>query len=92
MQSSSSGRRSSIESPWVQDEAAEGRDSGRLVPIILGTDKPPLGFRQFQSIDFGGWNGEGDPQALDALIRAIAQKGRETAAAPVAGEGGRQGP
>jgi adenylate cyclase len=67
--------KSSVESPWVQDEAAEGRDSGRLVPILLGTDKPPLGFRQFQSIDFGNWDGEADPPALDALIRAIAQKG-----------------
>ena len=84
--------KASIESPWVQDEAAEGRDSGRLVPVILGTDKPPLGFRQFQSIDFGDWNGEGDPQALDALIRAIAQKGPEPQTAPVAEKACRQGP
>ena len=75
--------KASIESPWVQDEAAEGRDSGRLIPVILGTDKPPLGFRQFQSIDFGDWNGEDDPPALDALNRAIAQKGPEPPAAPV---------
>jgi len=34
--------KSSVESPWVQDEAAEGRDNGRLVPILLGADKPPL--------------------------------------------------
>jgi len=67
----------SIESAWVQDEAAEGRDTGRLVPVILGADKPPLGFRQFQSIDFGGWDGASDPPALDALLRAIAQKGGE---------------
>lgn len=67
--------KSSVESPWVQDEAAEGRDSGRLVPVICGPDKPPLGFRQFQSIDFGNWDGQSDPPALDALIRAIAQKG-----------------
>ena len=26
----------SIQSAWVQDEAAEGRDSGRLVPVIIG--------------------------------------------------------
>jgi adenylate cyclase len=76
----------SIESPWVQDEAAEGRDSGRLVPVILGTDKPPLGFRQFQSIDFGSWNGEADPPSFDALIRVIAQKSGETDAAPAAGK------
>ena len=74
--------KSSIESPWVQDEAAEGRDNGRLVPILLGADKPPLGFRQFQSIDFGDWIGESDPPALDALIRAIGQKGGEPQAAP----------
>jgi adenylate cyclase len=73
--------KSAVESPWVQDEAAEGRDSGRLVPILLGTDKPPLGFRQFQSINFGNWNGEADPPALDALIRAIAQKDGEQQAA-----------
>lgn len=73
--------KSSVESPWVQDEAAEGRDSGRLIPVLLGTDKPPLGFRQFQSIDFGNWNGEVEPPALDALMRAIAQKGGETPAA-----------
>ena len=74
--------KASIESPWVQDEAAEGRDAGRLVPVILGADKPPLGFRQFQSVDLGDWNGEGDPPALDALIRAIAQKGGAQEAAP----------
>jgi len=77
--------KSSVESPWVQDEAAEGRDSGCLVPVLLGTDKPPLGFRQFQSIDFGNWNGEGDPPALEALVRAIGQKGGEPQAAPVSG-------
>jgi adenylate cyclase len=82
--------KSSVESPWVQDEAAEGRDNGRLVPILLGADKPPLGFRQFQSIDFGNWNGEADPPALDALVRAIAQKSGEpqgtTASAKQAGK------
>ena len=67
--------KSSIESPWVQDEAAEGRDTGRLVPVMLGVDKAPLGFRQFQSVDFGGWDGSAEPPALEALVRAIAQKG-----------------
>src|SRR5215218_769014 len=39
--------RSSVESAWVQDEAAEGRDTGRLVPATLHEVRPPLGFRQF---------------------------------------------
>ena len=30
----------SVESAWVQDEAAEGRDTGRLVPVTLGGVPP----------------------------------------------------
>ncbi|HET9144669.1 MAG TPA: TIR domain-containing protein [Sphingomicrobium sp.] len=63
----------SLGSAWVQDEAAEGRDSGRLVPVSLGSAKPPLGFRQFQTIDLGGWDGSGAPEALDDLLEAIAR-------------------
>jgi adenylate cyclase len=61
----------SIDSAWVQDEAAEGRDSGRLVPVTLGSAKPPLGFRQFQTIDLGSWDGRGSPAAIDELLEAI---------------------
>jgi len=46
----------SIESPWVRDEAGAGRDRGRLVPLSLGGTLPPLGFRQFHSIDLGDWS------------------------------------
>jgi adenylate cyclase len=60
----------SVESAWVQDEAAEGRDSGRLVPVLLDTCKPPLGFRQFQSVDMSRWRG-GDGAELTALLDAI---------------------
>jgi adenylate cyclase len=67
--------KSSVESAWVQDEAAEGRDSGRLVPVLIGADKPPLGFRQFQSIDFNNWDGDDGQPALSALMEAIRQNG-----------------
>ena len=63
----------SIDSAWVQDEAAEGRDSGRLVPVSLSSAKPPLGFRQFQTIDLGAWDGNRKPDALDDLLEAIAR-------------------
>ena len=53
---------SSVESAWVQDEASEGRDSGRLVPVVLDESKPPLGFRQYQLIDLSGWKGRGKNQ------------------------------
>ena len=61
----------SVDSAWVQDEAAEGRDSNRLVPVALRSAKPPLGFRQFQVIDLGAWNGNGRPKALQELLDAI---------------------
>jgi len=61
----------SIDSAWVQDEAAEGRDAGRLVPVALAGAKPPLGFRQFQTIDLGRWDGAGFPDAIDDLLEAI---------------------
>ncbi len=61
----------SVQSAWVQDEAAEGRDSGRLVPVTLGSVKPPLGFRQFHTIELGDWNGSGPLQGADQLLQAI---------------------
>jgi tetratricopeptide (TPR) repeat protein len=43
----------SVESIWVQDEAAHGRDSGRLVPVLIDKVDPPLGFRQYHAISYG---------------------------------------
>ena len=61
----------SLDSAWVQDEATEGRDTGRLIPVAIGSAKPPLGFRQFHTIDLGSWNGRGLPDALDELLGSI---------------------
>ena len=61
----------SVQSAWVQDEAAEGRDSGRLIPVTLTGCKAPLGFRQFQAIDLGNWNGSGPFPRLQDLLHAI---------------------
>ena len=63
----------SVESAWVQDEAAEGRDTGRLVPVSLAGCRPPLGFRQFHTVDLDQWNGSGQPARLDELLGAIAK-------------------
>lgn len=61
-----------IDSSWVLDEAAEGRDDGRLVPVSIDRIQPPLGFRQFQSVDFAGWRGRRNSAAFKGLERAIA--------------------
>jgi adenylate cyclase len=61
----------SVESAWVQDEAAEGRDTERLVPVSLNGCRPPLGFRQFHTIELGAWKGDGDPLQMEELLQAI---------------------
>ncbi len=62
----------SVESDWVRDEAALGRDRQRLVPLSLDRVKPPLGFRQIQFINFRSWRGRRDAPEFIALERAIA--------------------
>jgi adenylate cyclase len=73
----------SAESAWVQDEAAEGRDTGRLVPVTVNGSRPPLGFRQFHAIELGSWNESGDPDTLDDLVAAIAKTAGPSAVKPV---------
>lgn len=64
----------SVRSAWVKDEAAAGRDSGRLVPVTLDGCPPPLGFRQYQTIDLGSWTGGPRSRRLDQLQAAICAK------------------
>lgn len=61
----------SIESAWVKDEASAGRDSGRLVPLSLDGTLAPMGFRQFQTIDFSRWKGRGKSAEFQALLVAV---------------------
>lgn len=63
--------KTSVRSAWVRDEAAEGRDSGRLVPVLLDDSAPPLGFRQIQSVSIGGWSGRGNPPDFQTILAAI---------------------
>jgi tetratricopeptide (TPR) repeat protein len=60
----------SAKSPWVRDEAAEGRDRGKLVPGSLDGAKPPMGFRQYQTIDLSRRKGNRIAN-VDELLRAI---------------------
>lgn len=62
---------SSAESDWVRDEASQGRDRHRLVPLRLDGTRPPLGFRQYQSIDLSKWHGRANAPQFQAVVRAI---------------------
>jgi TolB-like protein/Tfp pilus assembly protein PilF len=78
----------SIESDWVRDEAAQGRDRHRLVPLSLDGSHPPLGFRQYQMIDLSHWRGRADAPQIEAIRRAIAKVlGEEPAPEPTARNG-----
>ena len=78
--------KSSVESDWVRDEAAQGRDRQRLVPLSLDGTVPPLGFRQIQVIKLAGWHGRADAPQIQAIRRAIAAAlGEQSGPRPVAG-------
>lgn len=61
----------SVDSHWVADEAAVGRDENRLAAVSFDGSMPPLGFRQFQVTDFSDWNGSSDAPAFLKLIERL---------------------
>ena len=63
--------KTSIESDWVADEAAQGRDRKRLVPLSLDGSLPPLGFRQYQTIDLSGRGVKPSAAQIERIERAI---------------------
>ena len=62
----------SVRSAWVRDEAAEGRDRGKLVPATIDGTKPPMGFRQYQTIDLSQRKRGAGLQNMGNLLRAVA--------------------
>ena len=60
-----------VKSAWVRDEAAVGRETGRLVPATLDGTPPPLGFRQLQTIDLSKAKRGGASPRLAALVDAV---------------------
>lgn len=64
----------SIRSRWVRDEAAVGADRGQLVSVSLDGSVPPMGFRQFHTLDLAGWKGLKRDSRTDNLLRSIESK------------------
>lgn len=61
----------SVDSAWVRDEAAEGRDQRKLVPVLIDSVKPPMGFRQFQAIDLSPLKGRLKPDRWQEILACI---------------------
>jgi len=60
--------RTSVDSDWVRDEAQQAREQKKLIPIRLDNVQPPLGFRQVQSLDLGGWKGDSNASGFASLV------------------------
>ncbi len=70
--------KTSTGSNWVRDEAMSGRERGCLIPVSMDGSIAPLGFRQFQALDFAGWGGRASEPAAQKLVAAVAgMHGRE---------------
>jgi len=75
--------RDASESPWVKDEAAVALDQNKLVPVVLGPEPPPMGFRQYQAVDFSRWKGQAGHPAVADLLRAVDSRIKGIEPAPV---------
>ncbi len=70
----------SVNSNWVKDEASFGQKKGTLVPLQFDATDPPLGFRQFQTIDFRQWDGRRNHPAIRKITDVVQSKSREEGA------------
>ncbi len=77
----------SVSSDWVLDEASQGRDMRKLVPVSLDGTMPPLGFRQYLSVDLLGWRGDSQASQIATIVRGVeAVAGRTTDASAYHGK------
>lgn len=74
----------SVKSAWVRDEAAEGRDAGKLVPVLLEPVKPPMGFRQYQTVDWANRRARKSSPLAELLHAIDTVVGSPPAGAPAA--------
>ena len=59
------------QSHWVKDEADSAQRRGVLVPLKFDANEPPLGFRQFQTIDFSDWDKRPDRLPYQRLTEIL---------------------
>lgn len=81
----------SVRSAWVRDEAAEGRERGKLVPVLIDAIKPPMGFRQFQTIDLSRSGRSLSAAPLQQLLDSIDRIGGDSRTSPPASVSGPSG-
>jgi hypothetical protein len=60
-----------LASDWVMGEAEDGKDRGVLLQAVIGSVKPPHGFRGYQVADLTTWDGAVDSPELIRLVARI---------------------
>jgi TIR domain len=63
--------RNSVKSDWVLEEAEYGRSRHVLIPVLIDTATPPLGFRNIQSADLSGWTGDNRDSTLQQFLQDV---------------------
>ena len=66
--------KASLKSRWVRDEAAVGGDKGILVPVTIDGSRPPMGFRQFHTLDLTDWKGGKRDRRTDELLHSVGRR------------------
>ena len=73
----------SVQSRWVRGEASAAATRGCLIPILIERVTLPLEFRQIQTAELIGWNGNTDDPEFVRLLDSIKQLlGRDSKPAP----------
>ncbi|HEV7920700.1 MAG TPA: toll/interleukin-1 receptor domain-containing protein [Thermoanaerobaculia bacterium] len=73
----------SIQSQWVQNEAAEAARKKRLVPVRIEDVRPPLEFRRLQTADLFDWKDGLDRPDFVTCLQAIEFLAGHTASKPI---------
>lgn len=63
--------KNSVRSSWVVDEAETGRETGKLVPIIIDDCRPPLGMRGLHTRDLSEWEPSAQSDEFRGLLSDI---------------------
>ena len=62
----------SVDSNWVREEAADGRDRKILLPVCIDEVEIPFGFRGLQAANLTRWQGDPNDFEFVQLLNAIA--------------------
>jgi hypothetical protein len=64
----------SLASDWVKDEAEVAKRAAKYVPLLIGTEMPPLGFGRVQAANLHNWSGDTQDIQWRLLIKAIRKR------------------